>query len=150
MLVEKRANIILGITILIIGVLYLWQVMLLPKSETLLNSSQSFPLIIGITLVLLSVLLILKEVFFNKGGQEEATEPVRINWFSWIFYTVSTGIYIFVLIPFVGFIVSTLIFIIAMILYFREIKWYTAVVTAGTTMLFIYFIFNQLLNINLP
>lgn len=147
---EKKANLILGIIIFIIGVLYLWQVILLPKSDSLLNSSQSFPLIIGISLVLLAVLLILKEVIFNKVVQAEEKRRVKIDWFAGIFYAVVTGAYIFLMIPLTGFVFSTLLFILVMIMYFKEVKWYTAIITSGTTMLFIYFIFNQVLNISLP
>ncbi|MGM8365218.1 tripartite tricarboxylate transporter TctB family protein [Virgibacillus sp. W0181] len=146
----KRSDLILGWSMLIISIFYIWQALQLPSGESFLNSSQSFPILIGISLTIFSITLIVKAFFKKSEGKKEKTDVHKIGFKRALFYILWTGLYIFLFIPFLGFTVSTIGYMIIMILFYKEVKWFTSVFVAVGTMIFVYYVFNQLLYINFP
>jgi len=144
----NKKDLILGSVVALISLLYIRQTYELPAGEHFLNSSRSFPLLLGFTLLLLSTFIIVNGI--RKRGDEQIKPLGRRGIQRGLYYIILTGVYIFVSIPVIGFVFSTLIYIIAGIIYYKEVKWYSSVIVSLGTLLVIYYVFNQWLLIGFP
>lgn len=147
----KMKDLILGLATLLIGLLYIQQTLQLPKGEHLLNSSQSFPLLIGVMLVLLALILLVKCIMLWKKDRDEKKLEINIPALKrGLFYVIITSLYIFMFIPWFGFLIGTVIFMITTILFYKEVKWYTPFIVTTGTLFVVYYVFNKLMFINFP
>lgn len=146
----RNKDICLGVSLVMLSVFYLWQVKMLPGSESdhILNSSQSFPYILGISLLVLSLALVIKGLKAERNeGKSTISKKMIVNG---LFYVLLTILYVFVGLPFLGFIYSTLIYMIALMMYFKEIIWYWAIPISAGSVLTIYLLFTRWMLIRLP
>ncbi|SFE55709.1 Tripartite tricarboxylate transporter TctB family protein [Alteribacillus iranensis] len=133
----------------VISLLYLMQAFQLPAGQHWLNSSRTFPLLLGFGLLLLSILCIVQAYRQKQRGEKNETPITKAMLLRGLFFIVVTLIYLAVY-PMIGFFPATFIYVVAMLLFYREIKWYTAFIVAGATLLFIHLIFERLLFLPLP
>jgi len=141
-------DIITGLSVFLLGCWYVWETMKLPGGSHILNSSRSFPLLIGIIIILLALIVLVKGIIAKGSNNKRKISIIAIKRGS--FYLINTAIYIFLLIPSIGFFVSTVIYMVLMLIFYKEIKWGTMLIIPVGTVIFVYFVFNQLLSINLP
>ena len=115
----------------------------LHHGDSLALSPALFPVIIGGFMLLLSCILIKNSI------HQEASKPQSVYWLKIIFVMICTIIYI-VLMPVIGFIGATILYLAAMIYLLGEkdllILGAVVVGTSGLT----YYIFDVLLNVRLP
>ncbi|MEH7524237.1 tripartite tricarboxylate transporter TctB family protein [Bacillus sp. JJ1503] len=139
---------ILSATVLTFGLFFVIGSFSFPAGDHLLNSSRSFPMLLGYSFMGLAIWQFIKTIREKKANTKEFFSRLEIKrGFVFIFLTVA---YIFVLIPLLGFMISTLLFLFVGILFYKEIRWYTASLVSIGMIGFIYLIFVQLMNIRLP
>ncbi|MBX9976510.1 tripartite tricarboxylate transporter TctB family protein [Cytobacillus firmus] len=122
----------------------------IPPGEHFLNSSRSFPMLLGYSLIGLSIWQVVQTIR-KKKEEEGKTGSASIQEVKrGMLYLLLTVVYIFLLIPFIGFLYSTLIFLLIGMLYYKEIRWYTATLVSIGMIGFIYVVFEKLMYIRLP
>ncbi|WP_226617745.1 tripartite tricarboxylate transporter TctB family protein [Cytobacillus firmus] len=121
-----------------------------PPGEHFLNSSRSFPMLLGYSLTGLSIWQFAQTFRKKKEEEEEAASASIQEVKRGILYLLLTVVYIFLLIPFIGFLYSTLIFLLIGMLYYKEVRWYTATFVSIGMIGFIYVVFEKLMYIRLP
>jgi putative tricarboxylic transport membrane protein len=146
--VLKKKDFWLGIVTSLIGVAYIWQTIQLPAEDHVLNSSRSFPMLLAIVLLVVSFLLLIK-AFRNIGtSPSDRIDMKKLQRGG--FYLLWTGLYIFLGLPYLGFVGATIPYLVIGILFYKEVKWYQAVpVSLGAIFVF-YYVFTQLMYIKLP
>lgn len=146
---NKKKDLVVGLIVGLFGIYYIQQVYHLPAGEHFLNSTRTFPLLFGGLLVILSVLLITGAL--QKKDDEKKTSNIDlVKVKRGLFYVVWTALYIFVGLPLLGFILSTIIFLAVGIFYYREVTWYWAPIISVATVVVIYFVFSKWMLIHLP
>ncbi|MCM3093024.1 MULTISPECIES: tripartite tricarboxylate transporter TctB family protein [unclassified Cytobacillus] len=121
-----------------------------PPGEHFLNSSRSFPTLLGYSLIGLSIWQLIQTIRKNKEEEGETGSASILEVKRGILYLLFTVVYIFLLIPFIGFLFSTLIFLLIGMLYYKEVRWYTATLVSIGMIGFIYVVFEKLMYIRLP
>lgn len=119
-----------------------------PEGKHLLNSSRSFPMLLGYSFMALAIWQFIKTFREKKENTKESFSRLEIKR-GVVFILLTVG-YIFVLIPMIGFMISTLLFLFVGILFYKEIRWYTASLISIGMIGFVYLVFEQLMNIRLP
>lgn len=139
---------ILGIIVLAIGLFLVVGSYQFPKGEHLLNSSRSFPMLLGYILMGLAVWqLVLAFKNNEKKGEEKLPLPVIRKGAVFILLM---SMYIFLVMPLIGFLAASFIFLIAGLLYFKEVRWYTATVISLGMIGFLYVFFEKIMLISFP
>ncbi|KAF0818576.1 hypothetical protein KIS4809_2635 [Bacillus sp. ZZV12-4809] len=121
-----------------------------PPGEHFLNSSRSFPTLLGYSLIGLSIWQLIQTIRKNKEEEGETGSASILEVKRGILYLLFTVVYIFLLIPIIGFLYSTLIFLLIGMLYYKEVRWYTATLVSIGMIGFIYVVFEKLMYIRLP
>ncbi len=116
---------------------------------TLHNPGPGFyPLVVGLTLLLFSFILLFSSIFLEKEGLTEKTEE-KSNKKNILLIVFLLLLYAIVY-EYLGFIVSTLLFIICILKIIERKKWLVAISFAIFTAAISYMVFNLWLNANLP
>lgn len=111
-----------------------------------------FPVLIAIFLLLLSVSLFTdgrKQVFTQSPEVEAKASKVVVDWKSTLFTVVASVVY-FLLMPVITFIPATILFLLAMLWYLKERRWWLMAILSVATTGIIYVMFGVLLNVMLP
>lgn len=138
----------LGICSMLVSVFFIWQTSQLPEGDHVLNSSRSFPMLLGVLLMIVSAFQLVKAVRHKTAVVSPSFGNGNIR--RGVFYVLWTGIYIFVGIPFIGFILATLLYLFIGITFYKEVRWYQVLpISVGSILLF-YFVFTRLMYIQLP
>lgn len=139
---------ILSATVLIIGLFFVIESFTLPAGEYLLNSPSSFPMLLGYCLIGLAIWQFIKTFREKKANTKEPYSRLEIK--RGVVFVLLTFVYIFILIPMIGFLISTFLFLFIGLLFYKEVRWYTALLVSTGMVGFIYVVFEQLMNIRLP
>jgi len=116
---------------------------------TLHNPGPGFyPFVVGLTLLLFSFILLFSSIFLEKEGFTEKTEE-KSNKKNILLIVFLLLLYAIVY-EYLGFIVSTLLFIICILKIIERKRWLVAISFAIFTAAFSYVLFNLWLNANLP
>lgn len=114
-----------------------------------------FPLTLSLLLILLNVSMICSSLFSNKKldeflkkEQAQKTKCKKEKNKS-VILMLFTLIYLF-LIPFLGFIISTVIFLLGVVSYFKLLTWLRRIVFVGGIVAFWYFLFVKILMVTFP
>lgn len=133
---------------MLVSVFFIWQTFQLPVGDHVLNSSRSFPMLLGVLLMIVSTIQLVKTGRHKKAIVSPSYGNGNIR--RGVFYVLWTGIYIFVGIPFIGFILATFLYLFVGITFYKEVRWYQVLpVSVGSILLF-YFVFTRLMYIQLP
>lgn len=154
-----NANYIDSVVVLILGIGILVLLPLQVKSpdnlEHTLTSPLLFPRIVSWTLIILSLfrlftVLVKKETKETKETKEikEATF-IKKQWLRFISSLVIIVVYI-LLIPFLGFLLATILATFSLISLLGDGKWYKQVILSTIITVPIWFVFVELLNVPLP
>ncbi|MBQ1492573.1 MAG: tripartite tricarboxylate transporter TctB family protein [Blautia sp.] len=113
---KRCRDLILGILMLILGVSYTifaQQIKTRPKITPSYSSARIFPTLLGILLIILSVLLIIQGIraLKKEEAQEEASAKMSKVDLASIVLTFACMILYIVLLPLIGFILSTVIYL---------------------------------------
>lgn len=107
-----------------------------------------FPLLIAIFIGLLSISLFIDGIRDQKSSNKES-KKTEIRWKD-VLYTIIVSIIYYIAMRLIGFIASTIIFLVSMFLYLGEKRiWLIALISIIST-LSIYIIFGVLLHVMLP
>ncbi|MFD1706262.1 tripartite tricarboxylate transporter TctB family protein [Siminovitchia sediminis] len=139
---------ILGIIVLTIGLFLVVGSYQFPKGEHLLNSSRSFPLLLGFILMGLAVWQLLSSLKNNetKGTKKLPFPAIKRG----VIFILLMAVYIFLAMPLIGFLASSFIFLIVGLLYFKEVRWYTATLISFGMIGFLYVFFEKVMLISFP
>lgn len=142
---------ILGFTVLAIGLFLVVGSYQFPEGEHILNSSRSFPLLLGFSLMGLSVWQLVQSIKSNKNYEKTEREPLSLPAIKrGVTFILLMAVYIFIVMPFIGFLASSFIFLIVGLLYFKEVRWYTATFISIGLIGFLYVFFEKVMLINFP
>lgn len=111
-----------------------------------------FPVMLGVSLIVLSIVMIAKEIAKGEVKQktEKGTEKKRSNLVRILLTALLSVIYAF-LFDRVGYVISTVLFLEGVLWVFNGIeKWKTNTIVALVFSLFIYILFAKLLGVYLP
>lgn len=136
--------------VLVIGLFLVIGSFNFPPGEHFLNSSRSFPMLLGYCLAGLSIWQFVQTIRKKKEREEEAESLSILEMKRGLLYLLLTVVYMFLLIPFIGFLFSTLIYLLIGMLYYKEVRWYTATLVSIGMIGFIYVVFEKLMYIRLP
>jgi hypothetical protein len=141
-------ELLLGGTVLAIGLFFVAESYQLPPGDHFLNSSRSFPMLLGYCLMILSIWQLIQAI--REKTKSENIRP-SMNAIkrggAFIFLTV---LYIFVFIPIIGFLSSTWMFLLVGMMLFKEVRWYIATAVSVGMVGFIYVVFEKLMYIRFP
>lgn len=133
---------------MLVSMFVIWLTLQLPAGDHVLNSSRSFPLLLGVLLMIVSATQLVKAGRLRTAVVTPAYRNGNIR--RGVFYVLWTGIYLFAGIPFIGFILVTILYLFVGITFYKEVRWYKVLpVSIGTILLF-YFVFTRLMFIQLP
>lgn len=138
---------ILGIIVLAIGLFLVVGSFQFPQGEHLLNSSRSFPMLLGFILMGLAVWQLALAFKNNEKKGEKLSLPVIKRG---VIFILLMAIYIFLAMPLIGFLASSFIFLIVGLLYFKEVQWYTATFISLGMIGFLYVFFEKVMLISFP
>ncbi len=115
---KRCRDLILGVVLLALGIfytIYAQQIKTRPKLTPSYSSARIFPTLLGILLIILSVCLIIQGIRAFKSNEEEETKKLsRVDLLS-IALTFAAMIVYIILLPRIGFILSTVIYLFAQI-----------------------------------
>ena len=115
---RKCRDLILGVFLLALGIfytVYAQQIKTRPKLTPSYAGARVFPTLLGILLIILSVCMILQSIRKLKtDNPEEAQKMSKVDLFSILLTFAAMVIYIIIL-PYLGFMISTVIFLFAQI-----------------------------------
>lgn len=149
-------RIILGCTLVLAGV-YFWATAQIPSLE--LGDPlgpKAFPRMLGVGL-LLGAAMLLVEIMRNTAkarlSAEQGIKSTEPKWdrHHWLVVAIAvwTAIYIVIFEP-LGFIISTMVYLLALTAYFNRGRWLMNVLTSVLFAAISYFMFTKLLGVNLP
>lgn len=154
-----RANSVAGGVGLVVSLAYLAVALRIPSLPSSVETvgPRVFPMAIGIALALASLALLvqgIREASSDEGGkavehdEDEsdtlAQSPIRLSVIIALLFS-----YILLFIP-LGYIISTLLFILTITVYLDSRRWIRNLVYAIVFALVVYFVFTQLLRVPLP
>lgn len=135
-----------GLISILLGLLSLYEgKTLYSYSKNLLTGDHFFPGVIGILLVLFGLGLF----FEKKNVEKKSVLPTGKTRLTIIFSIFILIIYCF-LIPFIGYVVSTLVVSICLIKVIGNYRWITSFIIGGTITTILYFLFILLLKTPFP
>ncbi|VEF49560.1 Tripartite tricarboxylate transporter TctB family [Bacillus freudenreichii] len=138
----------LGIIVLVIGLFFVVESYQFPKGEHLLNSSRSFPMLLGFILMGLAVWQL---VLSFKNSEKKGTEKLPLPAIKrGVVFIILTAVYIFLVMPLIGFLASSFVFLVVGLLYFKEVRWYTATFISLGMIGFLYVFFEKVMLISFP
>ncbi|RST74134.1 tripartite tricarboxylate transporter TctB family protein [Siminovitchia acidinfaciens] len=138
----------LGIIVLVIGLFFVVESYQFPKGEHLLNSSRSFPMLLGFILMGLAVWQL---VLSFKNSEKQGTEKLPLPAIKrGVVFIILTAVYIFLVMPLIGFLASSFVFLVVGLLYFKEVRWYTATFISLGMIGFLYVFFEKVMLISFP
>lgn len=139
---------LLGGIVLAIGIFFVIESYQLPPGDHLLNSSRSFPMLLGSCLILLSIWQLLLARTKNEKAEKSITSSVSMK--RGFIFILNTLLYIFILMPLIGFLSATLVFLLVGLMAYKEVSWYTATLVSVGMVGFIYLVFEKLMYIRFP
>lgn len=146
-LLLKKKNFVFGVFLFAFCLFYLFQTYMLPKGNHVLNSPQTLPYLLGIVLLILSIVQM--KIGFNEAYEEgnQITNKMRLNG---LFYIVATLLYILIGIPIIGFMYSSLIYMVILLAYYKEASWKLIALVPVGSLIIIYLVFTKMLLVRLP
>lgn len=139
--------------IFLVSALILYQV----SPRPFLESASVFPVIFAGVVGIISGSLLIKlftkereEVFTQLRGLKEYFVEEKDKYFKLFVIVTVTFIYIVLLMPKLGFMISTFIFLVATLTFFGRVKWWKAVIGSALLSSGIYYFFLNVLGIYLP
>ena len=131
----------IGVFLLIIGAASLYIATTTRRFQEFILSAGMMPMILSIVLVLLSIGLIVRS--WKAGGRFRVERDCDENGNKLpLISPEATALLVFVGVPYLGFFISSAIFMLAVILVCaRNIKWYWSLLITGATMGIIYVVF---------
>ncbi|MGG4491093.1 tripartite tricarboxylate transporter TctB family protein [Metabacillus idriensis] len=139
---------LLGGIVLAIGIFFVIESYRLPPGDHLLNSARSFPMLLGSCLILLSIWQLILARTKNEKAEKRITSSVSMK--RAFIFILNTLLYIFILMPLIGFLSATLVFLLVGLMAYKEVSWYTATLVSVGMVGFIYFVFEKLMYIRFP
>lgn len=110
-----------------------------------------FPLLVSVFIIIISVSLFsegIKDVKSKVKGTEDKVEG-KVHWDK-VLFTIFISIVYYIAMDLIGFIISTILFLVILFIYLGEKrKWLIALIAVSTTAI-IYFMFGVLLHVMLP
>lgn len=146
--VIRKKDFLLSIFLIVFSLFYIFQTYLLPKEKNILNASQTLPYMLGTTLLFTSIILMIQG--FNEVQEKDGDQINKTMIINGLFYSIATLLYILVGIPAIGFIYSSLIYMVAVMVYYKEVSWKWIVLVPIGSLLGIYLVFTKLLLVRLP
>ncbi|MFG6147516.1 tripartite tricarboxylate transporter TctB family protein [Halobacillus sp. B23F22_1] len=140
----NRPNLWIGVILLIGCSIYFYETMSFPSSELQMTSAAFIPRVYCLLMFIFSAFLMAGS--FKGEEKEGESKP------SFLYSIIAIGltsIYI-ISIPFIGFYVATLLFIVGLLFYAKVRSWIILSSVPIGTLLFIYVFFVQTLNVTLP
>ncbi|WP_158735782.1 tripartite tricarboxylate transporter TctB family protein [Alteribacillus sp. YIM 98480] len=152
MKLTMNSNLISGFIFLLLSLL-IW--LLIPRQIQILEgvpqlNAQTFPKIVTGIMLVLSIVLIIQGLFFTKqesGAQTTKKEVIRREMNAIIMIVIFLA-YAF-LFEKIGFIISSIALCITCLAFYKIKNWKYYLITI-TVVLFVYFIFEQVLQLDLP
>ena len=134
------------------SIFIIFQSIQMPRYGTLLTAPGFFPLIVSVVLFFMGMILFI--IAIKKREETFDLEKIKILFNKdnkrlvvVILYMV---IYFFVLVPYLNFLAATCIFLIAFMLYFKEIRVKWILITSSLTTLAVYLVFFVFLQLPMP
>lgn len=143
-----RNNIILGTIVLLFDAWYLWEAAHFRAAQHFFNSSSGFPVLLGMMLGVLTIAMVINSIRKKEPNKKLELTPEMLKRGG--FYLILMALYIFLGLKYLGFIISSILFIVVGICFFREVKWYFAIASAIVTVVAVNYIFTNLLYVTLP
>lgn len=143
----KKVNILISVLLIIVAGLIINETRHFPKLSGTDVGAAFFPNLLSCLLILLAVILIVNSLRGKKNEREEASQ--RNSWRKPGIGFVAVIIYL-VLIYYLGFYISTPIFLILFMWMIQYRKWMPVLASAGLATLFIYEVFEVLLKVPMP
>lgn len=137
----RRLNIILSIVLLLVCVFFYFMIFQLPEDVTV------YPIFVVTVLTILTLILLFK-TYFNKEEDKETNVFENIKIKQMLFVLITSGIYV-ALINFIGYIVSTVLYVLTALIGLKVGKKSSVFITCGFC-LFLYIVFKILLKVPLP
>ena len=139
----KKNALLEGIILLILSIIFTGESLKLRGEEALALSPALFPLIISISILILSIILIF------KSFRERELLKKRDNIKPLLLIIGVSFLYLFLL-PRLHFIVSSILYLLSFLFILGERRWKLILPISLITPLLIYFIFGNLLDVLLP
>ncbi|MFC7062424.1 tripartite tricarboxylate transporter TctB family protein [Halobacillus seohaensis] len=139
----NRPNLFIGVILIIGCSIYFYETISFPSSELQMTSAAFIPRVYCIIMLILSAFLIASSF---KGEEEGESKPS----FLYSFIAIGLTVIYVALIPFIGFFITTLLFIVSLLV-FAKVKSYIILSSVPIgTLAFIYIFFVKILNVSLP
>lgn len=146
----KKANkttIISGILIIITSLFFFFNTFGFKKLSSQIIGPDFMPRLYAILLIALSIILIIQSYRKNEGRDEKSSES---GYFKYSIITMLLlGAYI-IIIPIIGFYISTIIFVVSMLLFSQVRNKIILAVIPVSISIFIFVFFSILLNVSMP
>ena len=147
----KNKDTILGICMALFALLFLYQTYFLPPPRIDRIGPAGFPRALSLILLFFSIMIIISSLAVKKEEKEIPDLNIRKNYLVLITF-ISLIIYIFILMPNIGFIFSTFIFLwfLQYILTPAKKKYINITLISIITPIVLNYIFAEMLNVFLP
>lgn len=139
----KSANKVIAIFLIALAIMYIIAAIRLPNYPYIPVDSEAVPITLGIILIILSIFL-----FFQKDNHDKKKLPKKDV--TAILTVVGLILAYIMLLEFLGFFLSTALFLFVNTWIMGYRKWLSNLITSIAIPLFIYLLFTQFLDIVLP
>ncbi len=143
----SRATILSSVLIIVTSLFFFFNTLGFKKLASQIIGPEFMPRLYAFLLIGLSIILIIQSYMKNEGKDRETSGR---GYFKYSIITMLfLGAYI-IIIPIIGFYISTIIFVVSMLLFSRVRNKIVLAVIPVATSIFIYVFFSILLNVNMP
>ncbi len=136
----KKQDLFLGYLLVIVSLVFYFMISKLPERATI------YPIFVTSLLLILTLIHLL--ITYKKNSKEESRAFKDIEWKQLLFVLAFSGVYVF-LINILGYVVSTVLYVFASLLFLKTDKIKSILLSAGTAG-FIFLLFKIILKVPLP
>lgn len=146
----KKPNIISAAVGIAISLYVIFTSITFPEDHVMKIGPGFFPLLLAILFLIFSIILILKEILSKKSKEEFDKFSFKDPGIIRSLITLGALIVYIILLPYLGFIIDTIILLVFLMLLMKYKKYLIIGVTSVGVSFAVFFIFEKLLNITLP
>ena len=145
----RRCNQVVGVLLLILAVWVLMESRHLEYSVEFSPGAGFFPFWLGISLFVLSLILVLSKSIKPKGGEKE--DPLPSNQALLRIFLILSALFVSMLLfERIGFLITLFLFIAFLLIFLEQYRWYNATLISLLMVFSVYSIFKIALDIPLP
>ena len=143
----KKTNKIIAVSLVTIGILYLYLGRALKFGSWQSPKTGFMPKVAGVAMVFLAVINAMVEL---RKEDEIPEELKSVNWIKAFLYIFTCAAYVFMLQLGFGYVIATLICLLAMIKFTGIKGWFIPIMTTVLVTAFFYGVFNVIMGVYLP